>query len=628
MADNRTSTATTSSTARRGPGMGGGHGRGGRMIIAKPRDFRGTFRKLLRFMRPHWAGMVTIILLAGATTVASSLSPKIMGSATNEIVRGAQSLLQGGSGVDFGILVRILMLLMGIYIATSVLRYAQNYVMAGVSQRTMYDLRQAVDQKLSRLPLEYYDTHAYGDILSRVTNDVDTVSDSLQSSIISAFRSALSVIITLVMMFTISPRLTLIGLVTVPITLWFSSTVVKKTQRFFKGQQSAMGRLSGYIEEMYTAHSIIKAYSGEEEACSQFSEINRELRDYGRKAQFISGVLSPIVGFIGNVGYVLVTVVGAMMILGGELLVGDLQAFIRYLRQLSDPINETVSIVNVLQSTVAAAERIFEVLDADEELPEREPPVIPEESRGAVELTDVHFGYEPGSEVIRGLDVSVQPGEQVALVGETGAGKTTIVNLIMRFYDVTQGSIKVDGVDIRDMPREVLRQRFGIVLQDTWLFHGTILENIRYGRLDAADEEVREAARLAYADGFIAQLPGGYDFVLGEDALNLSQGQRQLLTIARAILSNSEILILDEATSSVDTRTEVLIQKAMKNLMQGRTVFVIAHRLSTIRDSSMILMLENGRVLERGTHAELLERNGAYARLYNSQFELENGAAI
>ena len=628
MADNRTSTATTSSTARRGPGMGGGHGRGGRMIIAKPRDFRGTFRKLLRFMRPHWAGMVTIILLAGATTVASSLSPKIMGSATNEIVRGAQSLLQGGSGVDFGVLVRILMLLIGIYIATSVLRYAQNYVMAGVSQRTMYDLRQAVDQKLSRLPLEYYDTHAYGDILSRVTNDVDTVSDSLQSSIISAFRSALSVIITLVMMLTISPRLTLIGLVTVPITLWFSSTVVKKTQRFFKGQQSAMGRLSGYIEEMYTAHSIIKAYSGEEEACSQFSEINRELRDYGRKAQFISGVLSPIVGFIGNVGYVLVTVVGAMMILGGELLVGDLQAFIRYLRQLSDPINETVSIVNVLQSTVAAAERIFEVLDADEELPEREPPVIPEESRGAVELTDVHFGYEPGSEVIRGLDVSVQPGEQVALVGETGAGKTTIVNLIMRFYDVTQGSIKVDGVDIRDMPREVLRQRFGIVLQDTWLFHGTILENIRYGRLDATDEEVREAARLAYADGFIAQLPGGYDFVLGEDALNLSQGQRQLLTIARAILSNPEILILDEATSSVDTRTEVLIQKAMKNLMQGRTVFVIAHRLSTIRDSSMILMLENGRVLERGTHAELLERNGAYARLYNSQFELENGAAV
>ena len=628
MADNRTSTATTSSTARRGPGMGGGHGRGGRMIIAKPRDFRGTFRKLLRFMRPHWAGMVTIILLAGATTVASSLSPKIMGSATNEIVRGAQSLLQGGSGVDFGVLAWILMLLIGIYIAASVLRYAQNYVMAGVSQRTMYDLRQAVDQKLSRLPLEYYDTHAYGDILSRVTNDVDTVSDSLQSSIISAFRSALSVIITLVMMLTISPRLTLIGLVTIPITLWFSSTVVKKTQRFFKGQQSAMGRLSGYIEEMYTAHSIIKAYSGEEEACSQFSEINRELRDYGRKAQFVSGVLSPIVGFIGNVGYVLVTVVGAMMILGGELLVGDLQAFIRYLRQLSDPINETVSIVNVLQSTVAAAERIFEVLDADEELPEREPPVIPEESRGAVYLTDVHFGYEPGSEVIRGLDVSVQPGEQVALVGETGAGKTTIVNLIMRFYDVTQGSIKVDGVDIRDMPREVLRQRFGMVLQDTWLFHGTILENIRYGRLDATDEEVHEAARLAYADGFIAQLPGGYDFVLGEDALNLSQGQRQLLTIARAILSNPEILILDEATSSVDTRTEVLIQKAMKNLMQGRTVFVIAHRLSTIRDSSMILMLENGRVLEWGTHAELLERNGAYARLYNSQFELENGAAV
>lgn len=627
MADNRTSTTTTT-TARRGPGMGGGRGRGGRMIIAKPKDFRGTFRKLLRFMRPHWMGMTAIILLAGATTLASSLSPKIMGSATNEIVRGAQSLLEDGSGVDFGLLARILMLLMAVYVATSLLRYTQNYVMAGVSQRTMYDLRQAVDRKLSRLPLEYYDTHAYGDILSRVTNDVDTVSDSLQSSIISAFRSALSVVITLVMMLTISPRLTLIGLVTVPITLWFSSTVVKKTQRFFKGQQSAMGRLSGYIEEMYTAHSIIKAYSGEEDAYRQFSEINRELRDYGRKAQFISGVLSPIVGFIGNAGYVLVTVVGAMMILGGELLVGDLQAFIRYLRQLSDPINETVSIVNVLQSTMAAAERIFEVLDADEEIPEREPPVIPPESRGAVEITDVHFGYEPGIEVIRGLDVSVQPGEQVALVGETGAGKTTIVNLIMRFYDVTQGSIKVDGVDIRDMPREVLRERFGMVLQDTWLLHGTIMENIRYGRLDATDEEVRKAARLAYADGFIAQLPGGYDFVLGEDALNLSQGQRQLLTIARAILSDPEILILDEATSSVDTRTEVLIQKAMKNLMKGRTVFVIAHRLSTIRDSSVILMLENGQVLERGTHAELLAQNGAYARLYNSQFELENSAAV
>lgn len=627
MADNRTSTTTTT-TARRGPGMGGGRGRGGRMIIAKPKDFRGTFRKLLRFMRPQWMGMTAIILLAGATTLASSLSPKIMGSATNEIVRGAQSLLEDGSGVDFGLLARILMLLMAVYVATSLLRYTQNYVMAGVSQRTMYDLRQAVDRKLSRLPLEYYDTHAYGDILSRVTNDVDTVSDSLQSSIISAFRSALSVVITLVMMLTISPRLTLIGLVTVPITLWFSSTVVKKTQRFFKGQQSAMGRLSGYIEEMYTAHSIIKAYSGEEDAYRQFSEINRELRDYGRKAQFISGVLSPIVGFIGNAGYVLVTVVGAMMILGGELLVGDLQAFIRYLRQLSDPINETVSIVNVLQSTMAAAERIFEVLDADEEIPEREPPVIPPESRGAVEITDVHFGYEPGIEVIRGLDVSVQPGEQVALVGETGAGKTTIVNLIMRFYDVTQGSIKVDGVDIRDMPREVLRERFGMVLQDTWLLHGTIMENIRYGRLDATDEEVRKAARLAYADGFIAQLPGGYDFVLGEDALNLSQGQRQLLTIARAILSDPEILILDEATSSVDTRTEVLIQKAMKNLMKGRTVFVIAHRLSTIRDSSVILMLENGQVLERGTHAELLAQNGAYARLYNSQFELENSAAV
>ena len=621
MADNRQSTAAST---RSGPGMGGHGGRGGRMIIAKPRDFKGTFRKLLAFMRPHWAGIGLLILLAAAATAVSSVSPKIMGSATNEIVRGAGAALRGQGGIDFGVLGRILALLMGSYLLTSGLRYAQNYLMAGISQRTMFDLREAVDQKLARLPLEYYDTHPYGDILSRVTNDVDTVSDSLQSSIISAFRSVLSVILTLAMMVTISPALTLVGLLTVPLTLGFSITVVKRTQRFFKGQQSAMGRLSGYIEEMYTAHSIIKAYSGEEAATAQFAAINRELRDYGQKAQFISGVISPIVSFIGNLGYVLVTVVGAWFILGGTLLIGDLQAFIRYLRQLSDPISETTSIMNVLQSTVAAAERIFEVLDAGEELPERRPALTPRPGDGSVELDHVQVAYDPDTQVIRDLSIRVEAGQQVALVGETGAGKTTIVNLIMRFYDVTGGAIRIGGTDIREMSRSALRAKFGMVLQDTWLFQGSILENIRYGRLDASDEEVIDAARQAHAHAFITQLPGGYGFELSEDALNISQGQRQLITIARAILSDPEILILDEATSSVDTRTEVLIQKAMKNLMRGRTVFVIAHRLSTIRDSDVILLLENGRIAEQGRHGELLEQGGAYARLYNSQFEYEN----
>ncbi|MBS4786263.1 MAG: ABC transporter ATP-binding protein [Clostridiales bacterium] len=625
MADNRQSTASAST--RSGPGMGGHGGRGGRggrMIIAKPRDFKGTFRKLLAFMRPHWAGIGLLILLAAAATAVSSVSPKIMGSATNEIVRGAGAALRGQGGIDFGVMGRILALLMSSYLLTSGLRYAQNYLMAGISQRTMFDLREAVDQKLARLPLEYYDTHPYGDILSRVTNDVDTVSDSLQSSIISAFRSVLSVILTLAMMVTISPALTLVGLLTVPLTLGFSITVVKRTQRFFKGQQSAMGRLSGYIEEMYTAHSIIKAYSGEEAATAQFAAINRELRDYGQKAQFISGVISPIVSFIGNLGYVLVTVVGAWFILGGTLLIGDLQAFIRYLRQLSDPISETTSIMNVLQSTVAAAERIFEVLDAGEELPERRPALTPRPGDGSVELDHVQFAYDPDTQVIRDLSIRVEAGQQVALVGETGAGKTTIVNLIMRFYDVTGGAIRIGGIDIREMSRSALRAKFGMVLQDTWLFQGSILENIRYGRLDASDEEVIDAARQAHAHAFITQLPGGYGFELSEDALNISQGQRQLITIARAILSDPEILILDEATSSVDTRTEVLIQKAMKNLMRGRTVFVIAHRLSTIRDSDVILLLENGRIAEQGRHGELLEQGGAYARLYNSQFEYEN----
>ena len=627
MADNRTSTTTTT-TARRGPGMGGGRGRGGRMIIAKPKDFRGTFRKLLRFMRPHWMGMTAIILLAGATTLASSLSPKIMGSATNEIVRGAQSLLEGGSGVDFGLLARILMLLMAAYVATSLLRYAQNYVMAGVSQRTMYDLRQAVDRKLSRLPLEYYDTHAYGDILSRVTNDVDTVSDSLQSSIISAFRSALSVVITLVMMLTISPLMTLVALCILPLSLTIVSNVVKRSQPFFQKQQAYLGHANGHVEEMYGGHLVVTAFNGEEKSIKTFNEINDNLYNSAWKSQFLSGMMMPLMNFVGNLGYVGICILGGFLSLNGTITVGDIQAFIQYVRSFTQPIQQIANISNVLQQTAAAAERVFEFLDETEETPDPEQPLSPDLIQGEVAFAHVHFGYTPEKTIINDFSAIIQPGQKVAIVGPTGAGKTTMVKLLMRFYDVSEGAILLDGYDVRQFARNDLRDMFGMVLQDTWLYNGTILENIRYGRLAASDEDVLAAAKAAQVDHFVRTLPQGYDTVLNEEASNISQGQKQLLTIARTIVSEPKILIFDEATSSVDTRTEIAIQKAMDHLMEGRTSFIIAHRLSTIRDADLILVMKDGDIVETGKHEELLAKGGFYAELYQSQFADVNDEAV
>lgn len=603
-----------------------GQGRGSRMTAVKPKNFRKTLRRLLQFMRPYWLQLGAVIAMTALGTICSSLSPRVMGYATNIITAGIPAFSQAAAGVDFAALGRMLGVLFGIYLLTALLRYGQGVLMAVVSQRTMFDLREAVDKKLAKLPLQYYDTHPYGEILSRVTNDVDTVSDSLQTSITQMFQSTLTIVVILTMMLSISPMLTLVGILTIPPSLLFSMLVIRKTQHLFRGQQAAMGRMNGYIEEMYSGHSVIKSYGRETETVEAFRQINQELQQYSQRAQFISGIIMPVVSFFGNLGYVLVTVMGAGYVLQGRLLLGDIQAFIRYLKQLSGPINETAGIMNVLQSTIAAAERIFEVLDEEEELPDPAAPQKIAQPNGSVEFRGVDFAYQEDKPLIHGLDLHVYAGEKVAIVGPTGAGKTTLVNLLMRFYDVTQGSIHVDGVDIRQLPREELRSLFGMVLQDTWLFQGTIRENIRYGRPDATDEEVEQAAKLAHAHHFIMQLPNGYDFTLGEDAENISQGQRQLITIARAILSDPTILILDEATSSVDTRTEVLIQKAMVNLMQGRTSFIIAHRLSTIRDADTILVMNDGNIVEQGNHETLLRANGVYAELYNSQFAFANHA--
>ena len=607
----------------RGPMGGPGHGRV-TLYGDKPKDFKGTFTRLIGFMMPHKIGFGLVILFTILAAIFNALGPRVLGFVTNEIMAGANRMLAGTGGMDFAAIGKIILLLCLVYLATSVCRFLELYIMAGVSQRTMFDLRKAIDEKLSRLPLGYYDTNTYGDILSRVTNDVDTVSNSLQQSFTQSISALLTIVAVLSMMLWISPVLTLIALVTVPFAALLSSKVIKQSQGLFRGQQNALGQLNGHVEEMYNGHNIIKLFGREPTVIAQFDEINEDLYRYGWKAQFISSIMMPITNFFGNVGYVLVTVIGGYFVIAGRLQVGDIQSFIQYLRQFTMPINQTANIANVLQSTLAAAERIFELLDETEEPKEKVPPVELPEPKGTVQMEHVRFGYRPDQVIIKDLNLDVKAGDKIALVGPTGAGKTTLVNLLLRFYDVTSGAIKIDGVNIQDMSRYTLRSLFGMVLQDTWLFKGTIMENIRYGKLDATDEEVKEAAKSAFAHQFIQQLPGGYQFELNEDASNISQGQKQLLTIARAILSNPVILILDEATSSVDTRTEVLIQKAMNRLMENRTSFVIAHRLSTIKDSDTILVLNEGDIVESGNHQELLKKQGFYAALYNSQFAQNN----
>lgn len=587
--------------------------------FGKPKNFKGTLKRLLGYLRPYRISLGFAILFILLATLFSILSPKILGMATTELFAGFQRMAAGG-GIDFDAVGKILLLLGMIYLFSALFNYIQQYMIAGISQKTMYNLRKDVDEKLSKLPLNYFDTRTYGEILSRVTNDVDTVSTSFQQSISQLITSVATVIGILIMMLVISPWLSLIALITLPLSLLASVKVVKRSQGFFKGQQVSIGELNGHVEEMYTGHEVIKLYGRERQVTEEFDKINDKLFDNAWKAQFCSSIIMPIIGFVGNLGYILVTVGGGIMVSSGMLPLGDIQAFIQYLRQFNQPISQTANIANIIQSTVAAAERIFEVLDEPEEAPDTAHPVKLENVKGEVAFENVTFGYDKEHPLIRNLNFSVKPGQKIAIVGPTGAGKTTLVNLLMRFYDVDGGRILIDGVDIMDMTRDDLRDLFGMVLQDTWSFKGTIRENIRYGDLGQNDKNVVKAADAAYADHFIRTLPGGYEMILNEDASNISQGQKQLLTIARAVLSDPSILILDEATSSVDTRTELLIQKAMNKLTEGRTSFVIAHRLSTIRDADCILVLKDGDIIEKGSHEELMEQGGFYKSLYNSQF--------
>lgn len=609
-----------------GPMHGGPGGRQPKSFD-RPKNTKATLRRLLAFMKPYHLGLSLVVVFAILSTVFNSMGPMVLGFATNEIQRGFDRMSQGSGGIDFAAVLRILALMAALYVVSALFSYLQNFLVSGVAQKTIYSLRKTVDQKLRRLPLGYFDRGSIGDVLSRVTNDVDTVATTLQQGINQVVNSVFTLVTILVMMMVISPVLTGVALLTLPLSLLASMNVVRLSQKLFKGQADTLGTLNGYVEEMYTGHNVVKVFSQEGNTVEAFDRLNGELYRYSWKANFISGIIMPVSGFIGNLGYIIVTVLGAVWVIQGRFLVGSIQSFIQYIRHFNNPIVQLANLANMLQSTIAAAERVFELLDEAEEtpdpLPQGEIPQAARRGSGSVEFQNVSFGYTPDRTLINNLSLSIRPGETVAIVGPTGAGKTTLVNLILRFYEVSGGRILLDGEDIAQMPRAALRSRIGMVLQDTWLFSGTIRENIRYGRLDATDAEVEEAARSARADKFIRALPQGYDTQLGEDAANISQGQRQLLTIARAILSDPDILILDEATSSVDTRTEVLIQKAMNALMKGRTSFVIAHRLSTIRDAGKILVMRDGDIIEAGNHQELMAKGGFYAQLYQSQFRGE-----
>lgn len=610
---------------------GGGYGpRGIGRPVEKAKDFKGTLRRLTAYMRPYTFSLIVVLVMTILSTLFSILSPKIMGKATTILFEGMLAKMRGipGAAVDFSAVRRILVVLASVYVISGLFGYIQQIVMVNVAQKTVYKMREDISRKLTKLPLKYYDATAHGDILSRVTNDVDTVSQSLQQSVIQMISSLISILGVLIMMLTISPIMTLITVGMLPLSILISVFIASRSQKFFIRQQKILGELNGHVEEILTGHTIVKAYGLEKEANDKFKEVNDELYTNGWKAQFVSGTIMPLISFVGNIGYVAIAVAGGVFASRGVITIGDIQAFIQYSRQFTMPITQMTSIANVLQSTVAAAERVFELLDEEEEPADVPGATTLAEPRGEIGLHNVSFGYDPKNPVIKNLNLQVESGQLVAIVGPTGAGKTTLVNLLMRFYDVGDGSITFDGENILHLKRGELRTLFGMVLQDTWLFEGTIKENIAYGRLGATDHEIEEAAKAAHADHFIRTLPEGYDTVLAEDAAGISQGQKQLLTIARAILADPAILILDEATSSVDTRTERLIQGAMARLMEGRTSFVIAHRLSTILDADRILVINHGEIVEQGTHQELLARNGFYAELYQSQFaaELSNSA--
>jgi len=656
---------------KRGMGFGGGRGsmgmRGGG---EKAKDFKGTMKDLWQYLSPHAKSIILVCVFAIASTVFTIVSPKILGNITNQVVDDYTKIViydqvienlpeevvlpEGTTGEDilrmipaemlaeipadkldtvkdvdfssrptiqFDVIGRTILILIGLYLLSALFSFIQGWVMSGVSQKVTYKFRRDILAKIPKLPIKYFDERTYGEVLSRVTNDVDTVSQNLNHSIIQIITSVTTIIGILVMMLTISWQLTLVAVLVLPISFGLIILVVKKSQKLFRKQQKFLADMNGHIEEMYAGHNIVKVFNGEERSLVKFNKINEKLYESGWKSQFLSGVLYPIMNIVGNIGYVAIAVLGGILVIKRTINIGDIQAFIQYMQRFTQPIAQTANITNVLQSTAAAAERIFEFLKEEEEIENIKNPVKLSNVKGNVEFKDIMFGYDPNKVVIKNFNAKIKAGQRVAIVGPTGAGKTTIVNLLMRFYDVDSGSIKIDGVDIRKMRREELRRMFGMVLQDTWLFNGTIKENISYGNPNAKDSDIVEAAKYAYADHFIRSLPGGYDMVINEEADNISQGEKQLLTIARAMLAKPPMLILDEATSSVDTRTEILIQKAMERLMENRTTFVIAHRLSTIKKSDLILVMNEGSIVEQGKHEELLSRNGFYAELYNSQFK-------
>lgn len=632
---------------------GGGRGPGGGFPMGRPaekaKDFRGTLKRLIGYLRPQRFKLIIVFFLAVLSTAFNILSPKLMGAATNKIAEDLrervahfttiESAVEGGAapqfiaqleaqpvpGIDFTYIWRIILILIGLYILSSLFSFATGYIMSAVAQKTVYRIRDDVNNKLGRLPLKYFDSRTHGEILSRITNDLDNVGNTLQQSLTQLITAIVTLGGVAIMMLTISPALTLIAIITLPLSAVVTIAVAKKSQKLFVARQAALGELNGHVEEMYAGHKVVKVFGHEKKSLSRFDDINDRLYDAGWRAEFISGIIMPLLNFVNNIGYVLICVVGGIFVIQQRMQIGDILAFIQYARQFTHPIVQTANIANVIQSTVASAERVFNLLDEAEEIPDRIDAKTIQFPKGDVAFNHVGFGYKEDDVLIKDMNIAIRSGQTIAIVGPTGAGKTTLVNLLMRFYEILKGSITIDGVDIRDLKRGDLRSMFGMVLQDTWLFNGTIRENIAYGREGATEDEIIEASKAAHADYFIRTLPEGYDTILDEEASNISQGQKQLLTIARAILANPTILILDEATSSVDTRTEVLIQKAMARLMEGRTNFVIAHRLSTIRNADLILVMNHGDIIEHGTHQQLLEKKGFYADLYNSQFTSNRG---
>jgi ATP-binding cassette subfamily B multidrug efflux pump len=605
---------------RRPHGPMGGPGRG-MMPGEKPKDFKNSIEKLVRYLGRYWYAIVAVMIFAAVSTVFSVAGPKVMARATNALVEGLGKKIAGTGFIDFTYIAKVLLFTLGLYICSAVFSFIQGMIMTGITQKTCYRMRKEISEKINRMPMKYFESRTYGEVLSRITNDVDTLGQSLNQSVTQIITSVATLVGTLVMMISISGIMTLISLVILPVSAILISFIIKHSQKYFRQQQEYLGHINGQVEEVYGGHLVVQAYNKQESTIKKFEDTNQILFQSAWKSQFLSGLMQPIMQFVGNLGYVGVAISGGLLAIRGTIGVGEIQAFIQYVRNFTQPIQQIAQVANMLQSMSAASERVFEFLDEEEEELTVEHAVHLDHVDGYVDFSHVSFGYNPGQIIIRDFSAHVTPGQKIAIVGPTGAGKTTMVKLLMRFYDVTGGAIQVDGHDIRDFNRQELRDAFGMVLQDTWLFKGSIMENIRYGRLDATDEEVIEAAKAAHAHHFIQTLPGGYQMELNEDASNVSQGQKQLLTIARAILADNPILILDEATSSVDTRTEVRIQKALDNLMRGRTSFIIAHRLSTIRNADLILVMKDGDIIEQGTHEQLLAQKGFYADLYNSQFE-------